>query len=128
MTAPLTVDVTGWIIARLQGAAGARFATETPADLEDQLPFVRPVRTGGPDDGKTLDIPTVVFHCFAGTDHDARVLAYAVRDAVAGLRDQVADGAVVTIVRKLGGPFRAAYDNPAVRHQVLTMQLRITVQ
>lgn len=127
MTAPLAVDVTGWLVARLQESGVARFVTETPGNLADVMPLVRVERTGGPDDGYTLDIPTVVFHCFHGSDLLSRRLAYQVITHVYGLRDQLADGAVVTRVRKLGGPFRAAYENPAVRHHVVTMQPRITV-
>lgn len=125
MTAPLTVDVTGWLIARLKSALTARVGAETPADLEAQVPFVRVVRVGGPNDGFILDVPTMVFHCFATDQQGANQLGYQVIQAVMGARAVAVDGAVLTRVRTLSGPTWAAADSQALRHAAVTMQTRI---
>lgn len=130
MTAALEVDVTGWMITQLQAALGslARVGSKTPGDPGDTsgwLPFVRVVRAGGPDDGVILDIPTVVLHCFAADLAAANTLAMSTLTAVRGLRGRPADGAVVTHVRKLGGPFWVDDANPSVEHVAVTVQLHI---
>lgn len=125
MTDQLEVDVTGWVITRLGGILVARVGSKMPADLANQLPFVRVVRSGGPDDGYAIDFPTVVFHCFAATDEEANTLGYGVAAALRGIVGVPADGAVMGRPRKIGGPTWAAYENTAVSHSVLTMQLPI---
>lgn len=124
MSAALEIDVTGWLIARL-AAPGVTVDSRTPDDLQAHLPFIRPVRVGGPDDGYVLDIPTMVFHCFAATDAAANALAYTVAGELRNLIGVVADGAVITKVRKLGGPAWNYSANPAVSEALLTMQLRM---
>lgn len=126
MVAPLEVDVTGWIIDRLSDSLiGVRVSNKTPDKLETVLPVVRVVRTGGPDDGVILDIPTLVLHCYATTQQAANELAYRVMTALRGLLGAAADGAVMTRVRKLGGPSWNDYGNPNVAEAFLIVQARI---
>lgn len=125
MVAPLTVDATGWFISVLTDAVTARVAAETPSDLESQVPFLRVVRIGGPDDGVTLDEPTMAFHTYGTSQKAANQLAYDVKVAVYGLRGIVHNGAVLTAARSLSGPSWAAVENQNLRHAVLLMQARI---
>jgi len=121
----LQVDVTGWLIDQLDAALSATVDSDTPDDLQAVVPFVRVVRAGGPDDNHVLDIPTVVFHCFALTEQEANQLGYATAAAVRALRGAPAGGAVVTQTRMLSGPAWDGYVNTNVRQSVLTMQIRI---
>jgi hypothetical protein len=125
MTAPLTVDVTGWFIAALDAALTARVGAETPADLETQVPFLRVLRIGGPDDGVILDEPTMAFHGFAASQKAANQLCYETKAAVYALRGVVRSGAVLTIARTLSGPSWADVTNQNLAHAVLLMQARI---
>lgn len=119
---PLEVDVTGWLLTQL---ASLPMSTETPADLVGSLPYVRASRVGGPDDGFSFDIPTVVFDCFAADQHSANLLAISVGRALRALRGVPVGGAVLTQVRKLSGPFEATYENDNVRRALLTYQLHV---
>lgn len=109
----------------------ARIVTELPGKLEDAVPVIRVVRTGGPDDGIILDIPTVVLHAFvAQPDAGTRLLQAArttLRKAVG--RVVAIDGGKATMprLRVLGGPAWAAYENPALRHAFMTIQPRIKI-
>lgn len=128
MTAPLTVDVTGWLITRLAAALTATVDSETPGDTvgnSSWVPFVRVVRIGGPNDGYILDIPTVAFHCFAASQQAANQLGYTVISTVNALRGAVHDGAVITRTATLSGPSWAAVENQNLRHTVVLMQIRI---
>lgn len=125
MVAPLTVDITGWFISALADAVTARVGAETPGDLETQVPFLRVVRIGGPDDGVVLDEPTMAFHTFAASQKAANQLGYDVKAAVYGLRSIVHNGAVLTSARTLSGPSWASVENQNLRHAVTLMQARI---
>lgn len=138
MTAALEVDCTGFIVAALFQAVTeptsgdvARIVTELPNTLDGSQPVIRIVRVGGPNDGRVLDIPTVVLHGFAGSRQKAERLLYAAQTA---LRNKIGtvvalDGgnAVMTHLRVLGGPSYAAYENQNVRHAVMTIQPRIKI-
>lgn len=129
MTAPLKVDVTGWLIKQLHAAVAATVDSETPGDLIGSIswvPFVRVVRTGGTNDGHILDMPNVAFHCFATSQQAAELLGYDVQAAVLALRGVPVDGAVITYARTLSGPSWAATENTRLRHAVVLMQARIT--
>lgn len=129
MTAPLTVDVTGWMIAALNASSTlhARAAAETPTDLAQQVPFVRVVRVGGPNDGVILDVPTMVFDCYATSQQAANTLAYQVIDEVRRLVGVVSGGAVITQLRTLSGPAWASTADQGLRRAVLTLQPRIKI-
>lgn len=127
--APLAVDVTGWLIARLTPLlAPTRVGSETPADpdgLLDWVPFVSVERIGGPNDNVILDVPTMAFHCYDTTPKTANQLGYDVIAAVRSLRGSPGNGAIMTIARTLSGPTWAATANTALRHAVVLMQPRI---
>lgn len=126
MTAPLQVDVTGWLIARLAVSLDpVRVAAERPADLETQVPFVQVQRVGGGNDNYILDNATVVFHCFATTQQSANQLAYSVIGAVRALRGRASDGAVLNEARTQSGPAWASTENQGLRHAAVIMQTRI---
>lgn len=125
MTNTLEVDVTGLVRSWLASHTAARMVTELPADLAAQLPLGRVVRTGGPDDGFALDVAVIVCHWFAASDTAARALAYAGCTALRRMVGPVIGGATVTRVRKMGGPFQADYENPAVRRQITTHELYV---
>lgn len=125
MAAQLEVDVTGWTIAQLVAGLASQVDSDTPADLEDQLPFVTVARGGGGDDNMAIDAATMLFHCFAATEQAANQLGQQIRVFLRDLRGTVADGGVLTQSRKIGGPIRVPSENPAVKHAVLTMQLQV---
>jgi hypothetical protein len=130
VTAPLMVDVTGWFISGLATALSpVRVGSRTPADPDGTLtwvPFVRVVRIGGPDDGITLDAPTMAFHTFATGQQSANDLGLRVRAAVYAMRGPARDGAVLAHARTLSGPSWASTENQNLAHAVLLMQARIT--
>lgn len=130
MTA-LQVDATQVVVDVLAAALDARVLTNLPADnpagsFMAGLPYVRPIRIGGPDDGHVLDSATFTIHTFATTDQEANALSY---QAVAALRaaTAVVDGAVITQVNKLGGPSWAGTDNQALHHAATNVQIRIKI-
>lgn len=53
--------------------------TVTPSDLQEQLPFIRVVRSGGPDD-HVSDYPVVDLDVFGATRAQAWDLAAEIRD------------------------------------------------
>lgn len=125
MVAPLQVDETTLAVHILTDALDARVVTELPVDLETQIPLVRVLRIGGPDDGYALDIPTMAVHAFAADQITTDALC---RDAIAALRTARGVptlGAVITRIEKLSGPSWAAVDNQQLRHSVMLLQLRI---
>lgn len=123
MTAPLTVDVVGWVIDRLATSLpGVGVDEATPDNLESQVPFVRVLRIGGPNDGYRLDFPTLAFHCYDTSQAKADRLGYRVIAAVTALRGVYVAGATCGRVRTLSGPSFAATDNQNLRHAVVLMQ------
>lgn len=136
MTAALEVDCVKFLQTVLFEAVTdpvtslvARIVTETPAALAEAVPVVQVIRTGGPDDGRVLDIPTVALHGFVLAPNQGNRLLIA---AIAALRAAIGrvvtvdDGqAVMTRLRVLGGPSYAAYENTALRHRVSLIQPRI---
>lgn len=126
MTGVLEVDVIqvvhDGLVTRMPGV---RVLTRTGTDLADVLPTLQVLRTGGPDDGYVLDIPTLALHGFAATDQAANALLYQTGTALRAMDGVVIDGAVITRVVKIGGPSWAPYTNLAVRHAVSLYQLYI---
>jgi hypothetical protein len=129
MSAVLEVDVTAvlqsWFATDLEGV---RVGTETPADPNGTLawlPFLQHFRIGGPDDGYVLDIPTIALHGFDRTAAGANGLLLRAGTSLRDMRGVRINNAVVTRVRKLGGPSWAASTNPAVKHAVSLYQLRV---
>lgn len=133
MTNALHVDVTQFVLEVLGPANLARCGTELPNKLEAALPVIQVIRTGGPNDGVVLDIPTIVLHAYAATSAGgqkaANTLLYQAFGVLQAARGQLVmvdeAPAVMTALRLLGGPFVAAYENQNVRHAVSTIQPRI---
>jgi len=127
VTAPLTIDATGWWITQLKAGLAADIGSKTPDDLQSEVPFVAVERIGGPNDGIAIDMPTMAFHCFGSGQQAANQLAYQVLRFVHDQRGKAAAGAVVTHVRTLSGPSRAAVTDPSLGHAVVLMQTRIKI-
>lgn len=108
MASDVEAVIAPWLEATLSVTAGA----ETPADLEDRLPFVRVERVGGPDERFSAH-PRIAVDVFAATADEARTLARSVSDALTFLRGPVGD-AVVRGVRCDAGPSRQPWANPAI--------------
>ncbi len=86
MTAPLRrfPDVQRVLVTLLEPLAGAgRAGIETPGDLQQKLPFVRVVRTGG-SSTRLSDYALVDVDCFAATYTAAELLAERVRQYLTG--------------------------------------------
>jgi hypothetical protein len=125
MTAPLQVDVTGWLITRLSAVLTAKVDGETPADLAAEVPFVRVRRVGGTNDNIIIDKATVAFDCFDVTQQAANQLGYTVLNAVRGLRGLPGSGAILTRANTLSGPSWAPTENVNLHHAVVLMQTLI---
>lgn len=128
MTNVLEVDVVqvlhDWLTTQLDGV---RVVSTTPADLAQQVPLLRVLRIGGPDDGVILDSPTVAIHAFTTSAPTANALLYQVNTALRAARGVIISGAVITQVRKLGGPSWAPTAEQKLAHSVSTYQIRIKV-
>lgn len=97
--------------------------SETPADLEEQLPVIRVERIGGPDERFSLH-PRVAVDVFAATADEARTLANSVRDALVFLSGPV-NGAVIRSVRCDAGPSRQPWANEAVHRRGATYSVSL---
>lgn len=76
-------DVQRALVAILGPLVGGRAGTETPADLESRMPFVRVTRTGGPSD-RVSDFALVDVDVFAATYATAEPLAEQIRQLLTG--------------------------------------------
>ncbi len=77
-------DVTRLLVEDLQALAGdGHTGGQTPAGLEELLPFIRILRTGGPSD-QTSDHPIVEVDVFAATYAAGERLAEQVRQRLVG--------------------------------------------
>lgn len=133
----LEVDCTGFIVAALYEAVVepvgddvARIVTELPNTLESALPVIRVVRIGGSNDGYILDAPTLVLHGFAVDRRRTERLLYAAQTALRaaiGRRVAIDGGHAVMTRLRVNGPAWASYENPNLRHAVLTIQPRIKI-
>jgi hypothetical protein len=111
------IDIEAVLIAWLEEVIeDVRASTETPADLDDLLPYLQVVRTGGPYDGYRLDQPAVDIAAFAATGPQASALAAQVQVL---LHEEFArnkiGAAVISRVETATGPHWVPYDNPAMR-------------
>lgn len=89
----------------------ARTGTQTPANVEDVLPFLRVACYGGSDD-RITDMSRVDVDAFAATKAAASMLAEVVRQRLTG-RPHLAGGAVLDRVRTGTKPHYVSYvDNP----------------
>ncbi|WP_328967962.1 hypothetical protein [Streptomyces sp. NBC_00239] len=108
-----------WLEATLDVTAGA----ETPADLEQRLPFIRVQRTGG-EDGRFGRNPRVEVDVFAASADEVRELSADVRDALLFLTG-VVPGAVIRGVTCPSGPSRRPWANPAVHRRGATYSVSL---
>jgi hypothetical protein len=120
----VVADIEAVLAPWAEATFGAFGCSETPADLEEQLPVIRVERIGGGDERFSLH-PRVAVDVFAATADEARTLAGQVRDALAFLRGPVGP-AVIRSVRCDSGPSRQPWANPAVhrRGATYTVSLR----
>jgi hypothetical protein len=103
----------GWLEDTIEDV---RASTETPADLDERLPWLRVRRVSGPYDGFRLDRPAVDIEVFAATGAEASALALQIQQLmhVQFARAKVGD-AVISQVKTLSGPHETPYGNPNMR-------------
>lgn len=111
------IDIEAVVIAWLEDTIeDVRASTETPPDLDDQLPWLQVVRIGGPYDGFRIDRPGVDIDTFAADGPTAAALALQVQQL---LHDQLARSTtgmtVFSHVETVTGPHWLPYDNPRMR-------------
>jgi len=113
-TPPRFPDIHRVLINVLEVLAGGpeHLGTQTPADLQDRLPFVRVLRRGGPSD-RLSDYPRVEIDTFGATYTEAEQLAAVVHEYLTGIRLR-ADGAVVDRVAVDQAPVELPW-SPQVR-------------
>lgn len=103
----------GWLEDTIEDV---RASTETPADLDERLPWLRVKRVAGPYDGFRLDRPAVDIEAFAQTGAEASALALQIQQL---MHDEFAratvGGAVISEVTTLSGPHETPYGNPNLR-------------
>lgn len=111
------IDIEAVLVTWLEDTIEAVTAsTETPDDLDDNLPWLQVVRTGGPYDGYRIDRPTVDIATFASTGPAASALAAQVQHLLHEQFDNsVTGGAVISQVKTNTGPHSVPYDNPGMR-------------
>lgn len=102
----------GDAIAELAGGDG-HWGTVTPADLQQQLPFIRVRRFGGSDDRLT-DQARVDVDYFAATRAAAWAGAEAVRQRLIS-RPLRVGAVVIDQVTTTSGPIQVPWDDPNVR-------------
>lgn len=89
--------------------------TVTPADLQDVMPYIRVMRTGGPDDGFT-DNAVVAIDTFAATRDASRTLAEAIRQRLTTPTTPVTSGVKFDWVTTATGPNEVPWaDDQTVR-------------
>ena len=105
----------------VEGVAAA--GTETPADLQQRLPFVRVARIGGPRTS-TLDSPTVDVDVFASTYAVGQSLAGRVSDLFLSA-PHVAGGALIDTAASITGPVEVPWADPGVRRFLATYRFTL---
>lgn len=107
-------------------ALGVPVATETPANLEKRLPFIRLRRVGGTDPELTLDQVVVAVDAFHDDGPSASALASRVRTLLRHRsRGVQLAGCRVGLVGTVTAPIWAAWDDTSLRRYTATY--RVTV-
>ena len=116
------IDIEAVLIAWLEdNIEDVRASTETPHDLDDELPWLQVVRISGPYDGFRRDQPVVDVTVFAASGPAASDLALQVQHLFhEQLRGSTSSGAVFNDVETRAGPHRVPYDNPNMRRYEAT--------
>lgn len=111
------IDIEAVLVAWLEETVeGVTASTETPSDLDDQLPWLLVRRVSGPYDGFRVDRPSVDIATFHTDGPAALNLA---RQVQALLHNELAGStyqqAVINRVETSTGPHSVPYDNPNMR-------------
>lgn len=114
------VDAEAWAASWIEHVTGTTTVTETPNPLVP--PLFQVVRIGGPDDGLSMEFPTLSLHAFAADRHSAKALALVGRQALFAAIGQTWQGAVCVKVTTVAGPVWTPYDNTALRRVTGTYQ------
>ncbi|MEV2277869.1 DUF3168 domain-containing protein [Nocardiopsis sp. NPDC049922] len=96
--------------------------SETPADLQDHLPFIRPTRIGGSDDRRT-DTSRVDIDCFGATRAQAWQVARAVQQRLISGPVHVPGVGLIDRARTELGPRRAPHPDETVRRVLATYRV-----
>lgn len=121
------IDVEALLVSWLEDTIeDVRASTETPPDLDDNLPWLQVVRISGPYDGFRLDQPTVDVAAFATTGPAASALAAQVQVLLHEQLARTKSGTtVVSRVQTVTGPHFVPYDNPGMRRYEATYRLTV---
>ncbi len=93
--------------------------TETPEDLQGQLPFIRVQRLGG-GRGQVTDVATVELQFFSRTYAEVQPLAERVTEWLCGPPSAIAQ---IDRARCAGSPVEIPYGDERIRRMVATYQL-----
>ena len=104
------------IIDLIEDLSNGNAGTETPASLETTLPFLRVLRSGGPDNRFT-DSARITIDAFDSTRPLAHALAESVRQRLLSF-PHVINGAVIDTVATNSGPTEIPWGDPVVRRFV----------
>lgn len=96
--------------------------TVTPDDLQDQLPFVKPARIGGADDGVT-DVARVDVDVLAGTRAQAWDIARRLQQRLISAPIRVPGIGVIDRARTEVGPHEAPYEDETIRRVLATYRV-----
>lgn len=121
------IDIEAVLIAWLEDTVeDVRASTETPPDLDDQLPWLQVRRVSGPYDGYRIDRPTVDVDTFATTGPAAAALALQIQHLMhEQLQGATTGGAVFSRVETPVVPHAVPYDNPGMRRYAATNRFAI---
>lgn len=117
-------QVESCLISHLSTNTSARVAHNTPAMLQDHLPFIAVRRLGGQDDYRS-DFTSVDVIVFAATLTLAYTLAYSVQQLLTGAPFVTPHGIVDRVTTELG-PHEISYENPKV--VMVPASYRVTVR
>jgi hypothetical protein len=104
----------------------ARVVTETPANLEQELPCIQVVRFGGADPLLVLDVANIDIDTYAASRDASRILAEQVRTSLRlHAEGQSVDGAFIAAVTTITAPRWVPYDNTNLRRFTAAYQVAI---
>ena len=119
------IDIEAVLVAWIEdNVEDVRASTETPSDLDGQLPWIQVGRIGGPYDGFRRDQPVVDITVYDTTGPDAADLALQLQELFhQQLAGSTTSGAVINRVETRSGPHWVPYDNPGMRRYEATYAL-----
>ncbi|WP_304455856.1 DUF3168 domain-containing protein [Nocardiopsis sp. YSL2] len=100
----------------------AETGSETPHDLQDHLPWIRPTRIGGSDDRRT-DVSRVDVDVFAPTRAEAWRIARAVQQRLITGPTRVIGVGLIDRARTELGPRRAPHTDQTIRRVLATYRV-----